>query len=603
MSKSGGLSLVLQFLAGFAFAGEEYESGDYEAYFVNDAPIVLSATRLAQPLSDVPVAMTVIDRKMIEASGAKEIVELMRLVPGMQIGYRRGHFPSVTYHGMADEFSKGMQVLVDGQSVYLASFGGVPWADLPVMVEDIERIEVTRGPNAATYGPNSFMGVINIITTHSAQDQGLKTGFRGGSRDYRRGMARYGGGFENMNYRIGLLHQEDDGFAGQVDDQRTEILSSRFDWQLTPKDSVMLDFGYNEGKKQLGFSGSMSDPLRYEKHFTISQQLRWEHQIDPFQSVSAHLAHNQQRVDDDFFSDGRGLSNDQLAERVDFELQHAFVPFADARLVWGIGSRLDRMRMPFWVGDDDDRTNIAYRTFGNLEWYLWNKFTVNFGALFEYNSFAGADVSPRLALNYHFSGQQTFRFAVSRTSRMPALGEEHLDIRNTIPTLITTRALSTHDLEPETAVTFEIGHHGSFFDNKLVTDMKFSRQKYRDLVNIPGIFIDPVTFEPVLRYDNHSSATSLNYELQLDYLPTRSTLLHFGYSWLKISSSANRFQFNYQDSAPEHTVNILASQKLFDGWQASVGYYYRSDMKYLRVTDHIGHYQRVDLILQKTFRL
>ena len=575
---------------------------DYPDFFLDDVPVVLSATRLEQSIFDAPAAMTIIDKDMINASGARDIVELMRLVPGMQIAYARGSLPSVTYHGLADEFSKGMQILIDGQSFYLSSFGGIPWVNLPFVIEDIEKIEVTRGHNAATYCPNSFMSVINIITTPTAQDQGAQASYRGGNRDYHRGMVRYGGSYEDLSYRVSLMHQEDEGVPGLNDDQRTDIANLRMDWQLAPDDNVMFNFGYNEGPKQFGEVGSTSDPDRSTKRTNFSQLLRWEHQIDSDQSVATQFSFQQQRSDDDFISDGQRITNDQLSERIDFEIQHTFIPFEQARMVWGGGVRHDRMRLPFWIADDDDKTNMQYRIFGNLEWHFQEQFTLNLCALFEINSYTDPDISPRLALNYHFTEKQTLRFVVSRTSRVPVLGEEHLDIRNTIPGLIPVLGKSTHDLDTETAVTYELGYLGRFIDNSLTIDMKFSRQRYRDLVNIPDFTL--VNFEPVFRYDNDTSATMLSYELQLGYRLTRDFLFHLGYSWVNISSSVNNsFEFHYQDSAPKHTINLLASYKFDNDWQTSIGYYYRSKMKYLRVPDFIDPSQRLDFVIQKTFKL
>jgi iron complex outermembrane receptor protein len=140
-----------------------------EDVYFTDIPVVLSVTRLAQPKSDAPAAITVIDRSTIEASGIREIPELMRLVPGFQVGHDYGDVLApeqtpVTYLGYSDQFSRKMQVLVDGRSVYDPMYGGVRWSELGLLLDDIDRIEVIRGPNAASYGSNAFLGVINIIT-------------------------------------------------------------------------------------------------------------------------------------------------------------------------------------------------------------------------------------------------------------------------------------------------------------------------------------------------------------------------------------------------------------------------------------------------------
>ena len=353
---------------------------------------------------------------------------------------------------------------------HLSSFGGIPWTDLPIVIEDIDRIEVIRGPNAATYGPNSFMAVINIITKHTAQDQGVQASYRAGTRDYHRGMLRY---------------------------------------------------------------GSTSDPVRTERHSSFSQLLRWEHQVDNDQSIATQFSFRQQRVDEDFISDNINIKNDQLSERIDFEIEHVFVPFEQAWMIWGVGVRRDRFRLPFYISDNDDKTNMQYRVFGNLEWRFLDQFTLNLGALFERNSYTDPDISPRLALNYHFTKQQTLRFAVPRTSRIPVLGEEHLDILQAIPSLIPVLGKSPNDLEAETAITFDVGYLGRFLEDKLLVDMKVSRQRFRHLINIPDFTLND-NKQPVFRYDNDNTATMLSYELQLGYRPTRATLFHFGYSYVNI---------------------------------------------------------------------
>ena len=125
--------------------------------FFEDTPLVLTASRMSKPLLESPASVSIIDRQMIENSGVREIADLFRLVPGFVVGYHSGHAPAVTYHGLGQEFARHLQVLVDGRSVFIPSFGGVPWSNLPLLIEDIERIEVIRGPNAVTYGANAFL--------------------------------------------------------------------------------------------------------------------------------------------------------------------------------------------------------------------------------------------------------------------------------------------------------------------------------------------------------------------------------------------------------------------------------------------------------------
>ncbi|MCU7810006.1 MAG: TonB-dependent receptor plug domain-containing protein, partial [Candidatus Thiodiazotropha sp. (ex Notomyrtea botanica)] len=145
-----------------------------EAYFFDELPVALGATRLVQPLADVPTAMTIINKEMIEASGAMSIPDLLRLVPGFTVGFYAGSRATASYHGLVDQYARDMQVLIDGRSVYDPGYGGVSWADMPIDMDDINRIEVIRGPNATAYGSNAYAGVINIITNHPADAYGNK---------------------------------------------------------------------------------------------------------------------------------------------------------------------------------------------------------------------------------------------------------------------------------------------------------------------------------------------------------------------------------------------------------------------------------------------
>lgn len=571
-----------------------------EDFFLENAPTVLTATRMKQSLSEAPAAITVIDRAMIKASGAREIVELFRLVPGMQVGYERKNLPSATYHGMSDEFSRGMQVLIDGHSIYSASFGGVHWDDYPLLIEDIERIEVIRGPNAAAYGPNSFLGVINIVTTHTLQDQGAQASFRGGSNDYYRAAGRYGGTWKDLSYRFSYLHQQEDGLEGIPDDQSVDVLSTRFDYRLSEHNLVQYNFGYSADKSQTGSNGSETDPVRYQRSRRISQNLSWTYQPGIEEQLLVQLTHIRRDSVEPIQSSLRDLNNDTMSERLDFELQHSVRPIENLRAVWGIGSRLDRIRLPFWLNTKDDKSNMLYRVFANFEWTLWEDFILNAGALLEQNSYQDLDISPRIALNYLWSDQHSYRVILSKASRMPTIGEQHIDIPATVSAILPYRVKTTSHLLPEELYTLEFGHHGQFFDKTLISDIKLAHQRFRRLTQITGYHIDPQTLEPVLHYQTADVATALNYEMQLDYRPDQETLLHFGYSWSNID--ADQAFIDYGESVPHHSLNFLASHTFPHQWQASVGYYYQSGMTYLR-SSAIDQFQRLDLMLRKTVRL
>ena len=140
-----------------------------ESPFLDDTlPVVLSLTRLPQRIDDAPGAVTLFTRADIERLGYRRLPQLLRLVPGMNVMNDTGHSPALFYHGLGTLNPNRMQVLIDGRSVYSPYlYGYVDWDALPLTMDEIERIEVVRGSNAATYGSNAVAGVVNIVTRSS----------------------------------------------------------------------------------------------------------------------------------------------------------------------------------------------------------------------------------------------------------------------------------------------------------------------------------------------------------------------------------------------------------------------------------------------------
>jgi len=187
-----------------------------ESDFLDDLPVVLSASRLSQPVSEAPVAVTVIDQEMIHASGFRDIPDLLRLVPGFSVAYTRDNTWAAGYHGLGDAFSRRFQVLVDGRSIYSPHYGAVNWTDLPLSIDDIERIEVVRGPDAAIYGANAFAAVINIITKTAAQVAGEFVSLQLGEQGMRGATVRHGGGDGALRYRLTASTQQRDRFERDI---------------------------------------------------------------------------------------------------------------------------------------------------------------------------------------------------------------------------------------------------------------------------------------------------------------------------------------------------------------------------------------------------
>jgi len=217
-------------------------------------PQVLTATRLKQSPAAVPGSMTVLDSALINASGARDISEVLRLVPGMMVGNISGNQATVNYHGTSATEARRMQVLIDGRSVYRAGLATVDWSDMAVAMEDIQRIEVFRGPNTVSYGANALMAVVNIITRNPADSHGTRMKVTRGQRGIDDFYASQGVGWDDGDLRLSLSGQQDDGFdsdrnGGDYHDSRrlkrinlavSQSLDERqsIDWQVNAKDGT-----------------------------------------------------------------------------------------------------------------------------------------------------------------------------------------------------------------------------------------------------------------------------------------------------------------------------------------------------------------------------
>jgi iron complex outermembrane recepter protein len=261
-------------------------------------PQVLTATRLKQTPAQVPGSMTVLDNELINASGARDISELLRLVPGMMVGNISGNQAAVNYHGTNASEARRMQVLIDGRSVYRAGLATVDWSDIPVAMEDIERVEVFRGPNTVSYGANALMAVINIITRHPADSHGTRLKYTRGQRGINDFYASQGIGWNGGDLRLSLSGQEDDGFdsdrsgADYRDSRRLNRLSlavshtlsddQSLDWQINAKDGTnQRPYTYQPVFSGITAAGNNSDVVAKD----YAGSVRWNLDINPQHSL------------------------------------------------------------------------------------------------------------------------------------------------------------------------------------------------------------------------------------------------------------------------------------------------------------------------------
>ncbi|PVV17712.1 MAG: hypothetical protein B6D74_17670, partial [gamma proteobacterium symbiont of Ctena orbiculata] len=241
--------------------------------------------------------MTVIDKKMIRASAALNLPDLLRLVPGFTVGFFAGTSATVTYHGHADEYARDMQVLIDGRSVYDPVFGGIPWTEIYLSLDEILRIEVIRGPNAAAYGSNSYAGVINIVTEHPADLTGTMLSVTTGYGKTRFVEAAHADRVGRLDYRLSTSYKEGEGFDNRDDSSRTKWLKLDSDYNIDLNNSIRTTLGVAYGNYDEGLPGLLSQERELDNQYNY-QFVEWNRVLSEKSKVSLQFYHNYYSIDD-----------------------------------------------------------------------------------------------------------------------------------------------------------------------------------------------------------------------------------------------------------------------------------------------------------------
>lgn len=632
------------------------EGASHEESFFQEFPAVLTASRLSQPLADAPSAMTVIDSEMIKASGFRSIPELMRLVPGMYVGFSDANRPVVSLHGSSDEWARRMQILVDGRSIYLPPHGGVSWADIPLLTEDIERIEVVRGPSSASHGTNSFYGVINIITKDALGQVGSSATVTRGARTSD-ASARFGKVGELYDYRLSVGYRSDQGLDNAVlnDHNMTNVINFRSNYHPIDTDSLDIQLGSSNGVYGMGIldvplkngRSRPEDPFRDSKANTDFVQLSWLHVWDSSDeskltySYTSHDTLDPNMCIDSDVCQGHVAGTPAIqgfkpravkSERNELELQNTTQIGSSNRLVWGGGMRHDYADYPLLMVVP--RAISAWSVFAHDEWRISQAVVVNMGTMLENDGMGHQDNSPRASLNYHVHPQHTLRMGVSTATRSPVMSEAFIDANNTI--LGGAYVLPVTPLKPEKVFSREIGYLGEFRNIGMSVDMRAYVEDVSDLVwwdkyvQLTSAFPDSfgnlfsaqyrgVDATVKYHWDEGRSFAVLAYAYQqasagLSAIPTQyySTVAD-PLEPARYTSVGDRVRKFYNDeyltmfsqTVPRNSASLLLSQHLAPAWQFSLGYYYRELMRVGDVSPDVTPeltMRRLDIRLARTFK-
>lgn len=622
-----------------------------EQTFFDELPVVLSASRLMQPQDEAPGATTLIDQAMIRASGARDLAELLRLIPGFQVASRAGHTPLTTYHGLSDDAPRRMLVRVDGRSAYSPYFvSGIEWNKISIDLEDIERIEVFRGSNAAAYGTNAFLGVVNIITRAAADTPRARVMTRIGDDGIRDTRAALRADLGAAALRLSAGRQQDNGQPDLADDRRIDRADMRLDWRIAADQQIEFHAGAVQENLQMGRFDDPSDPLRDRNDDTAFGQIRWRLTRSADEELQVTYFHQQESSRDaysvllrnaldpapppdiiDMVLASYGLSPDarvnvDFASRVirdDIEFEHMLRIGEASRLVWGAGHREDRLWSPAVFNTDENIVDRTSRLFGNLEWRPAPRWLLNFGATAERPKSGEMHMAPRFAANYHVTSKHTLRFSVSRAYRMPTPYETFGDLqfREALSgKLIRYTLQPSPDLDPERLTATEIGYLGRFLERRLTVDLRLFSEQVSDLIERDKDAAAPAGGDSVLggrvapRYRNTGKARIRGAELSLIYRPALNKWLGFNYTNLDINSDGLRgtpgdlLQIQLPlatTTVPAQSANLFAHWSLSEGWSASASHSFTGSMNWYATRTRlvVPAYHRTDLRLARRLTL
>lgn len=602
--------------------------------YIGDVPRVLTVSRLSQSIADAPSAVTVIDRETIRASGVVDLPEIFRLVPGFYVGANAGFVHNtnhvVSYHGMTTAYAGSMQVLVNGRSVYSPLYGGVQWSELPIAIADIDRIEITRGPNAASYGANSFFGVINIITQSPSDQPGTSVSATYGDGRHE-AFARYSAKQNDLSYRVTAGYRDDDGLDNRYDFKRTRLLNAQVDYKVNDKNNLEFEFGLVNGDREddqsLNTTRFFQARLRgIENNYEL---IRWRHNVSDNSDLSLQAYHSLNTSDDvinsvdlssfPFFTHLASpsfikIDNNIEMERYDLEAQHNFSVSSSLRGVWGASIRQDTMYSPYYLDTHNTDTFNLQRLFGHAEWRPLDHVVLNLGAMVENNSFTGTNTSPRASVNFKLNPNQTVRFGISTALRTPNYLEEKFNTNIIVPRLNAAPYIAEYfadsaNLKPERIISREIGYLGDF--GKLSLDTRVFYDDIHDYIKsnldrslvigslTPSgyVLIKQPTF-----YTNAGDVNVSGFETQVKWRITNDDRLLLNYAYVHIDADEKQTANNITMSMPSSTFSGLLTHRFNPQWDASYAYYQTSEVTALGDGGYVGLARRSDIRVARKFK-
>ena len=546
---------------------------------------VTSVSKKPQKKSEAAAAIFVITNNDLSRWGVTNIPDALRYVPGLQVARIDANKWAITARGFNSRFANKLLVLIDGRSVYTPLFAGVYWEANEVMLEDVERIEVIRGPGGTLWGANAVNGVINIITKSAADTQGTLVTAGIGNEEKGFSNIRHGGETSGgKHYRVyGKFRSVDTGGSLNTgiippaahDDSEIAQAGFRMDWGKDKSDTYTLQGDYYEGKggQQLLVATSPSPVIDDADYDGGNLTWRWTHK------AGTQSEYTLQAYYDYVSRDSAALHEHR--DTLDIDFQHHVSRGETHDIVWGLNYRL--------ISDDTDPTLIfalspssrdvnLYSAFLQDEISLWdNQAKLTLGSKFEHNDYSGFEIQPSARFAWITDSGSTLWAAVSRAVRTPARGEHDVMLAVIPPPPAPPPLIiaGSADFESETMIAYEIGYRFTPTE-KISVDLTAFYNKYDELRTT-----DISTPAPPLAasFGNNMEGNTHGIEIDTRWMVNNWLDINANYSWLEVDldlvkGSMDVISRSTEDASPQHQANIWFTSDLGNHVELDTGIRY-----------------------------
>lgn len=571
---------------------------------------VTSVSKKTEKLSDAAAAVFVITQEDIQRSSAANIPDLLRIVPGLQVTKIDANKWAISSRGFNGRFANKLLVLMDGRSLYSPLFSGVFWDAQDTVLEDIERIEIIRGPGATLWGANAVNGVINIITKHSGETQGgLVTG-GGGTEERGFASVRYGGSTSDQtHYRIYAKYFDRaanvDAAGNDTADQWHQGRSGfRVDHKSENKDLLTFQGDIHQGRsgETATYPDRQADPPYFasvtEDHenelFGGNLLGRWSRTISETSDLALQSYYDH--------SVNNFTVMDCTVDTFDIDFQHRFQPVSRNSVIWGLGYR--------YIHDNSEGIYSTYLDPESLDYDLISAFVqdditliperwrLTFGTKFENNDFSGTEWQPSARIIWTPdtpSNPQSIWAAVSRAVRTPSRGETANRVKmlirdDNIPPFLAenflTDTIGNPDFDSEEVLTYELGYRFQPMPN-LSFDVATHYNSYEKLrigrIGEPVYNPPPEPSVLPITVENNLEGKSYGVEAVMDYRPINSWRLQLAYTYLELDLKSNIQTTDFlakfdEGSIPKHQSSLRSFWDLNDQWQLDFWLRYVSEL-------------------------